>query len=90
MTDSQGSPEDIRRKVAGWRAAGVRERQLRRDEPITDPDAALELAVELCELASGSFQDDDPVREREVQRARAAWAKLRERLEWQRPVPNQR
>jgi hypothetical protein len=89
VSQTQGPPEDIRRRIAGWRAAELRERQLRRDEPILDPTTALELATELCELAPGLFEVEDPVREREVREARAAWAKLRERLGWPRQVQSQ-
>lgn len=88
MSRTAGAPEDIRRRVAGWRAAEIRERQIRRGEPILDPTAALELAVELCQLAPSLFLEEDVVREREVERARAAWVKLRERLGWSPQVPS--
>jgi hypothetical protein len=86
VSQTQGPPDDIRRRIAGWRAAEIRERQVRREEPIPEPTTALELATELCELAPALFQEEDPVREREVREARAAWAKLRERLGWPRHV----
>jgi hypothetical protein len=89
VSRTQGTPEDIRQRVAGWRAAEVRERQVRRAEPIPDPTTAFELATELCELAPELFREEDPVREREVLAARAAWAKLRERLGWQRAAQHQ-
>ena len=88
MSQTQGPPEDIRRRIAGWRAAELRERQVRREEPILDPTTALELATELCELAPGLFHEEDLVREREVREARAAWAKLRERLGWPHHAQN--
>ena len=89
VSQTQGPPEDIRRRVAGWRAAEVRERQVRREEPIPEPTTALSLATELCELAPELFEEEDLVREREVREARAAWAKLRERLGWPRHVQSQ-
>lgn len=42
VSRTQGPPEDIRRRVAGWRAAELRERQVRREEPILEPTTALE------------------------------------------------
>lgn len=87
---SQGPPEDIRRRIAGWRAAEARERQVRRAEPVLDPTTALDLSEELCELDPALFREEDPVRTREVSEARAAWAKLRERLGWQGRAPNLR
>jgi hypothetical protein len=90
VSQSQGTPEDIRRRVAGWRAAEVRERQIRRAEALLDATTALELAEELCELDPDLFREEDPVRTREVGEARAAWAKLRERLGWQHRAPSQR
>lgn len=89
MSQTQGPPEDIRRRVAGWRAAEVRERQVRRAEALLDPTTALDLSEELCELNPDLFREEDPVRSREVGEARAAWAKLRERLGWQRHAQNQ-
>ena len=90
MSQTQGTPEDIRRRVAGWRAAEARERQVRRTETVLDPTAALDLSEELCDLDPALFREEDPVRKREVSEARAAWAKLRERLGWQRRAPNPR
>ena len=91
MSQTQGPPpEDIRRRVAGWRAAEARERQVRRAEAILDPTTALDLSEELCELDSTLFQEEDPVHKRDVAEARAAWAKLRERLGWQPRAQNQR
>jgi hypothetical protein len=69
-----------RRRVAAWRAAEVRERQVRRAEALLDATTSLELSEELCELDPDLFREEDPVRKREVGEARAAWAKLRERL----------
>lgn len=90
MSQTQAPPEGIRRRIAGWRAAEARERQVRRAEPVLDPTTALDLSEELCELNPDLFRDEDPLREREVSQARAAWAKLRERLGWQRRAPNPR
>lgn len=90
MSQSQGTPEDIRRRVAGWRAAEVRERHVRRAEAPLDATTALELSEELCDLDPDLFRKEDPVRKREVGEARAAWAKLRERLGWRHRGPSQR
>lgn len=57
---------------------------------LLDPATALDLSEELCELEPDLFREEDPVRRDEVRRARAAWAKLRERLGWQRRVQGQR
>ncbi|MGC4088651.1 MAG: hypothetical protein QM756_12280 [Polyangiaceae bacterium] len=90
MSQTQGPPEDIRRRVAGWRAAEACERQVRRAEAILDPTTALVISEELCELDPNLFQEEDPVRKREVAEARAAWGKLRERLGWQPRAQSQR
>jgi hypothetical protein len=89
VSRSQGSPEEIRRRVDGWRAAEQRERAVRRDEPVLDPDAALDAAEELCELAPDLFRQEDAGRKRGVLAARAAWAKLRKHAGWQ-PVDRTR
>ena len=68
---------DLRRRIAGWRAAAQRERELWRTEPLLDPDQSLNLALELCALNAGEPGLVDPLREREVLSARATWAKLR-------------
>jgi hypothetical protein len=67
----------IRQRVQGWRAAEVRERELRREEGAMTPADALEAALELCELLPEDA-DSDPLREREVEQARLAWRRLRD------------
>jgi len=69
--------EQLRRRVRGWRAAEVRERQLRAIEGAVAPEAALEAALELCELLPDQTASD-PLREREVEQARSAWRRLRD------------
>ena len=72
------SAREMRQRVAGWRAAGERERQLRRDEAPLEPEEALTQALELCELTpAGFWATPDEVRQREVAQARAVWARLR-------------
>jgi len=74
------SPEDaaqLRRRVLGWRAAEVRERQLRATEGSLAPADALEAALELCELMHESARPD-PLRERAVEHARVTWRRLRD------------
>ena len=90
VSRGQGTPEEIRRRVAGWRAAEQREREVRRDEPPLDASAALDAAQELYELAPDLFGQEDALREREVLAARAAWAKLRIRSGWRPGVRPQR
>ena len=75
--------EAIRRRVAGWRDAEAREREERRREAPLSGEQALSFALELWELRRLAFEAPDSVREREVEGARAAWAKLRERLAWE-------
>lgn len=69
--------EAIRRRVQGWRAAELRELELRRQEAPLDPEASLEASLELCDLLGDGAFVADAVREREVAQARVAWAKLR-------------
>jgi hypothetical protein len=78
MTDL--SPEhaaQLRKRVLGWRAAEVRERQLRAAEGALAPADALEAALELWDLMHENARPDS-LREREVERARMAWRRLRD------------
>lgn len=77
MTRVPASATDMRRRIAGWRAAAQRERELWRDGPLLDPDQSLALALELCALDAGEPGLVDPLRQREILSARATWAKLR-------------
>jgi hypothetical protein len=71
-------PQALRRMVAGYEAAAREARRAAR-APLT-PDAAFTAAAELWELRPELFfEPPDPVRERGVAEARAAWARLRER-----------
>ena len=80
--------EAIRRRVAGWRAAELRELQQRRQELPLDPDASLEAALDLCELLPSDEIGEDSVRAREVDEARKAWAKLRAHLACRPSAPS--
>ena len=74
----------LQRRLGGWRAAEAREVELRRLEGPLHPDEAFAFALEAWELNPGAFEAPDPAREREAAKAMEAWAKLRERLPWQR------
>jgi hypothetical protein len=74
----------LQRRVGGWRAAEAREVELRRREGPLHPDEAFGFALEAWELNPEAFEAPDGEREREAAKAREAWAKLRERLPWQR------
>lgn len=82
MPGAFGSADDLKRRLAGWRAAEQREREARRADPLLSPSEALEAALELCDLAGPSLAEEDAVRRREVAQARAAWRTLRERMGW--------
>jgi hypothetical protein len=58
--------------------------ELRRREGPLHPDEAFGFALEAWDLNPGAFEAPDQEREREAAKAREAWAKLRERLLWQR------
>jgi hypothetical protein len=73
----------LRDRVMGWRAAAARETELRRHEGPLDSGEAIDFALEAWALNPHAFETHDPIREREVEQARQAWAKLRERLGWQ-------
>lgn len=71
---------DIRRKRAGWRAA---ERAAKAEHPTAmSAEESLGAAEELRNLNPDAFRGGDPIREREVSRAREAWNTLRRR--WRR------
>jgi hypothetical protein len=76
MSDA-ATRDAIRRRVAGWRAAELREIEQRRQEGPMDPDAALDAAEELAELLPEGTSVEDSVRAREVAEVRKAWAALR-------------
>jgi hypothetical protein len=80
---AEASPDDLRRRIAGWRAAEQRERAVRREEPILEPARSLELALELCELDATDPDKTDPVRERGVEATRDAWSRLRKHFRCQ-------
>ena len=82
---STPTPEELRRRVEGWRAAERRERRLRRAE-LLDPRAALQAGLELTRLDL-SFASPDPIREREVAAARLTWERLRRSARWRKPAP---
>jgi hypothetical protein len=67
----------IQRRLAGWRAAELRELRQRREESPLDPDASLAAAIEAFELLPDTAHAQDHVRLREVEQARKTWAKLR-------------
>jgi hypothetical protein len=77
MSRVPASATDMRHRIAGWRAAAQRERELWRNGPVLDPDQSLTLALELCALDAGEPGLVDPLREREILSARATWTKLR-------------
>ncbi len=67
--------DDARRWAEGHRLASRRSLQVMRAEGPLDPSTSFAAALELCRLVDPTVPD--PVREREVAAARAAWAKLR-------------
>jgi hypothetical protein len=73
------SAEAIRQRIQGWRDAEARERRERATARPLDPEESLQAAIELNELLPDASVEDDAVRAREVDRARAAWMKLRQR-----------
>ena len=75
------SPEELRRRVEGWRAAEQRERALRSAEGPLDPEAAVAAALELSALDPDPSANDAQ-RIAGVEAARAAWQKLREAFGW--------
>jgi hypothetical protein len=72
-------PAAVRRWVAGFRAAAARDR--RRPAVPMAPQEAFDAAMELWDLKPELFDEEpDALRLREVDAARRAWARLRERL----------
>ena len=70
-------PQALRRMVAGFESA-AREARRAAPAPLT-PHAAFAAAAELWDLRPELFAEPpDPIRERGVAEARAAWARLRE------------
>lgn len=65
----------VQRWLEGHRLAARRALHEMRAEGPPDPGASVAAALELCRLVDLTVPD--PVREREVAAARAAWAKLR-------------
>lgn len=70
--------EQLRRRVQGWRAAEVRERDLRRVEGPMGAAESFEAGMELCELLPDVTATPDPLRTREVELARQTWRRLRD------------
>src|SRR5690348_8387323 len=71
---------DLRRRVAGWRAAAQREQALRAKAAPLSPDAALTAAFELYDLLPADVPVADATRIREIALARRSWHTLRTRL----------
>jgi hypothetical protein len=67
----------VLRRVRGWQAALVKERELARQQPLLSPAESLSQAMELQDLAGVVLFAPDPVRDREVKRVRALWRRLR-------------
>lgn len=73
------NPETVRRMVAGWRIAEVREREERRKEG-PDPAAAVENAFALMDLFGEMHGWPPPVNEarrRDDELARERWRRVR-------------
>jgi hypothetical protein len=64
-------------RVQGWRTASEQSRRLAVRQPILSPAVSLVQAMELRDLAGSALLGPDPVREREVDRVRAQWRRLR-------------
>jgi hypothetical protein len=64
--------------------------ELRKSEGPLHPDEAFGFALEAWELNPEAFEAPDRERERETAKARETWAKLRERLPWQRASEHRR
>lgn len=73
-----GSPEALRRMIAGHALAT---QVSRASAEIPAPEASFDAALELWSLCPERLeQAPDAVRVREVEQARAAWKKLKERF----------
>ena len=66
----------VLRRIRGWRAAGEQERKVACCQALPSPAISLAQAMELENLA-GHALGSDPVRDREVERVRAQWRRLR-------------
>lgn len=75
-----GQPEDLRRRIRGWRTAERREQAVRAEDGPMDPSAALVAADEIYAFCHHMLLDADVVRSQELAHARAAWRTLRSRL----------
>jgi hypothetical protein len=73
-------PEDLRRRVTGWRRAERREQAVRAQSGLMNPEAAIDAAVDLADLLPSHLCEPDETRAREVEHARRAWRTLRTRL----------
>jgi hypothetical protein len=76
--------EQLRQRVFGWRAAEQAEQRTRHQEKPLSAEDALAVADEIRAMNPAAFTAADAVREREVEAARRAWDKLRERMGWKR------
>jgi hypothetical protein len=79
--------QELRRRVVGWRAAESEEQRLRQQEKPLSAEESLAAAEALRAINPAIFAEPDAVREREVEAARRAWDKLRERMGWRRGAP---
>lgn len=72
-----GSPDALRRMVAGHNAAAQAARRVDEAHPRT-PEAAFDAAADLWNLCTDLLaQPPDPVRRKDEELARNAWARLR-------------
>jgi hypothetical protein len=65
----------VRRWINGHRAAERRNLELMQYEGPMSSEASFLAAMELCDLAAPV--DSDPVRDREIEKTRRLWAKLK-------------
>ncbi len=73
-----GSPEALRRMIAGQELAAQRSHEA---AVVPTPEQALDAAMDLWSLCPERLLEPaDAVRVREVEQARAAWKKLKERF----------
>ena len=67
----------VLRRIRGWRAAGEQARKVACCQTVPSPAISLAQAMELQNLAGHAPLVSDPVRDREVERVRAQWRRLR-------------
>lgn len=67
----------VRRRIRGWRAAGEQDRKMALCQVVPSPAKSLAQAMELQDLVGRAVFGPDPAREREVDRVRAQWRRLR-------------